>query len=751
MTSVRTSGPLRAPVREVKLIYIRFVAWFGMTAALCAGASGNPIMQGSKLPATTARAAAAAASTRALFTYTRDDASPGKVTRVRIDASVKATAPVSQDLFGNFLEHLGGAIYDVLWADALRNPGLEQIDPAETAPSYWQLAGAAEWTHEGYFSPRAVRLAPPPSGSPAQTGAPASAPASLSQDIYLPVHRIGRYTGSLFLRAPETSGHLVITLTPVADPGGQSMLTAAGEKPVLQSVLYADRPTWRKLAFPVLLPTDASLDAQGFRLTLSHRDGGPIDVDEIELFPDDNVFGMDPEVVERARELQIPVLRYPGGNFASGYHWQDGLGMRERRPTRRNAAWGGVETNHFGINEFIRLSRLCHARQQLVVNAGDGTPEEAAAWVSYCNATPRNRYGYMRASNASPEPYDVDLWEIGNELYGGWQIGHTDAVGNAARFVAFRNAMLAADPAIKLIATGKGEEFTPDGLQRDREWNEALLNAAAANGGRPPDYVSIHPLVPLPAAAGTATYAEQYESALAFPAWFGQTLLPAVAAQIAAVEGPNARTRIAATEWGIIVGGRGWRSSPNHDTLAGALFNALSLNAMLRNSDLITLANMTALAHGGGVKKSRSFVYVDPQYYTQQLYAEAKVDTPVATCTVGPGADVPARGSLPAVRDVADLDTFAGLTADGKRLVLSVVNRAMADQRPLSLDLNAFDVESVSARILTGASPKSVNSVTRPNAVRPQPFPTPAWRRSGWTVTIPPHALVLFTFTRGRA
>lgn len=675
--------------------------------------------------------------TRALFRYQRDDSASDHLTRVHINTAHTAATPIQPFVFGNFLEHLGGAIYEGVWSQALLNPNLERITDGDKAPPHWEMTGAATWKEDGYLSPRCVRLQAGGSG----TGKTPGTPGSISQTIFLPVQRTGRYTGYLYLRAPDVPGTILVTLT-----GG----TGQAVRLFAQTTLAAEKSVWRKLAFPVVFGAEAPVIGQAIRFTVTHAGGGPVDVDQIEIYPDDNILGMDPDVIRRARALQVPVLRYPGGNFASGYHWQDALGMRERRPTRRNPAWGGVEPNSFGINEFIRFCRLIRAKPQLTVNAGDGTPEEAAGWVHYCNSPPRNRYGLMRASNASPEPYDVDLWEVGNELYGGWEIGHTDAAGNAARYLQFRDAMRQADSGLTLIATGKGDEFTPDGLQRDAAWNERLLRAAQANGPAP-DYLSLHPLVPLPSNLAGVSYADQYQSVMAFPTFLGERLLPDVARSIASVEGAGAHTRLAVTEWGLIVGGAKWRESPNAETLSGAIFNALTLNALLRNSDWVTLANVTGLLHGGGIKKRQGVVTVDPQYWTQLLYTIEHPHTPVETTTTGPGSDVPARGFLPAVANVPDVDVFAALSDDPKKLVVFAINRHPTEARPLQLDVDGFDATTIPAFVLTAPDLQAGNSLTNPDAVAPQPFPTPPNSLRPSThghFVLPPHSLVVFTLYR---
>jgi alpha-N-arabinofuranosidase len=441
---------------------------------------------------------------------------------------------------------------------------------------------------------------------------------------------------------------------------------------------------------------------------------------------------MDPDTLRAAQAWHIPMLRF-SGNYSSGYHWRDGVGPHEARPTVRNVAWGGVDTHRFGTDELLDLAHKLGAATQIGVNAGNGTPEEAAAWVRYCN-DPTER---------------VSLWEIGNELYGGWQIGHTDAAGNAERFVRFRDAMRQADPHIEIMATGKGDEFNPDGVARDTAWNEAVLHAAVANGGPAPDYLTLHPLVPLPGGLGNLPYAEVYESAMAHPAFLDQTLIPDVIQSITSIEGPDAKTKIAPTEWGLILGGDGWERVPNHNVLSGAIYSALTLNTFLRHGDWVTLANATALFHGGCIQKDHGVVYVNPQYYTSQLYAAAHPRTPVQTDWTGPGRDVPQRGFLPAATNVSDVDVFSALTADNAHLVAFVVNRHLNEARPIALNLTGFPASAVTATVLTSPDPQAINGWYFPDNVRPQPFPIPAHPgQKALTATLPPHSVVVFTFRR---
>ncbi|MGD0113495.1 MAG: hypothetical protein ABSD48_16685 [Armatimonadota bacterium] len=184
------------------------------------------------------------------------------------------------------------------------------------------------------------------------------------------------------------------------------------------------------------------------------------------------------DVLEAARGLHVPILRWPGGNFVSGYHWLDGVGPKEQRPTRVEPAWQTSETNQFGTDEFLAYCRRLEVEPYICVNLGSGGIEEAAAWVEYCNRPAGTRYADLRVRNGSPDPSRVTYWGLGNELYGDWQIGHKkpEEYAHLARQCA--HLMKWTDPGIKLILCGAGEH----------DWDRLALRECADIV----DYISYH-------------------------------------------------------------------------------------------------------------------------------------------------------------------------------------------------------------------------------------------------------------------
>jgi len=182
---------------------------------------------------------------------------------------------------------------------------------------------------------------------------------------------------------------------------------------------------------------------------------------------DDDGFRTD--LLEQVKQMALPIVRYPGGNFVSGYNWLDGVGPRSERPTVHEKAWNSTETNQFGTNEFVDWCSRIGAEPMLVFNLGTNTPEMAVAYVEYCNRQRGSQWSDLRRAHGAAQPHGVQYWCLGNELDGPWQMGHMTALeyGQKAR----RTAQLVhgEDPALKLIAAGSSNTELPTYLDWDRE------------------------------------------------------------------------------------------------------------------------------------------------------------------------------------------------------------------------------------------------------------------------------------------
>ena len=185
------------------------------------------------------------------------------------------------------------------------------------------------------------------------------------------------------------------------------------------------------------------------------------------------------DVLDAVRPLRVPILRWPGGNFVSGYHWLDGVGPVADRPRRMELAWHAEESNRFGTNEFILYCRVIGAEPYICVNMGSGTMDEAQAWLEYCNGTGNTHWANLRRRHGYPEPHRVHYWGLGNEMYGGWQIGSLSAEDYVKKAKSFAFVMKRTDPSIELIGCGH------NGVS---DWDATVLDGLAPFV----DYHSIH-------------------------------------------------------------------------------------------------------------------------------------------------------------------------------------------------------------------------------------------------------------------
>lgn len=200
--------------------------------------------------------------------------------------------------------------------------------------------------------------------------------------------------------------------------------------------------------------------------------------------PTANPRGFRQDVLDLIRGADVPIVRYPGGNFVSGYNWEDGIGPQSQRPRRAELAWNSIETNQFGTDEFIAWCREANTSPMLAVNLGTGTPESARNLVEYCNFPSGTALSDLRIKNGSPQPHAVKVWCLGNEMDGPWQIGHktADEYGRAAQEAA--KMMKWVDPSIELVACGSSHR----GMPTYPVWDMTVLDHTYDHV----DYLSLH-------------------------------------------------------------------------------------------------------------------------------------------------------------------------------------------------------------------------------------------------------------------
>ena len=202
-----------------------------------------------------------------------------------------------------------------------------------------------------------------------------------------------------------------------------------------------------------------------------------------ERSPLSDAFGFRRDVVDAVKQLGVSILRWPGGNFASGYDWKDGIGPKAQRPVRPELAWNDIETNRFGTDEFLRYTQTIGAEPYICVNLGLGTIGDARDWVEYTNGARHTYWADLRRKNGHDQPYGVKYWALGNEIDGPWQLGHKDADAYAAFALETAKAMRGIDPSIRLVASGSSN-YGADWIGWNRTVLQTLRNTV--------DYIALH-------------------------------------------------------------------------------------------------------------------------------------------------------------------------------------------------------------------------------------------------------------------
>jgi len=591
---------------------------------------------------------------------------PPATVAMTVDTTHATSYSLPRTLFGTFLEPIGNSTYNGLWAEILENPSFEggiwdtdhttamvlqrpQLRRASQlgVPLPWEPLDYAQGNryemHWGNAanSWRSLEII----GVPGQ-------PTGILQKVYLPIHRELTYNGSLFAK------HI----------GGPTQLTLQIRKHHASEVLAqieidATAPTWTEYKFSLTVAAGklARLDPADMVVQVSGDER--VEIDNVLLFPADAIHGLDPDVVKMAKAMHTPLVRF-GGNFTSGYHWRDGIGPEQKRVSMRNIAWGIPEYNTFGTDEFLDFCTLIGARPQIALNLGSGTPEEAADWVKYVDLHFGSKNGGL-------------LWELGNELWGTWNLGWPTLGQLPGRTLDFSRAVRQVDPNAKLIATGGDMDWF-------HNWNAAQLTDPPGTF----NYLSTHFVVTTDStklAHPSADFIAQ--ATFALPDELGRRLRQAQG-QIDAAPAFAHRAHIAFTEW-LYVAHR--KDAPQFTNMGGAIGTAEFFNMLFRNADIVPISDMTGIMEFAGIWKKRGQVYASPAYYAFQMYAGADATRTVSVTNDGGSYTVRNGVSrLPEIANVPYLDTVATLNDSGDTLTIFIVNRNLTRDMATNVRLNGF-------------------------------------------------------------
>jgi alpha-N-arabinofuranosidase len=429
--------------------------------------------------------------------------------------------------------------------------------------------------------------------------------------------------------------------------------------------------------------------------------GGIYDPDS--AFADEH--GLRTDVIESLCRLRLPVIRYPGGNFASGYRWMDGIGPPEERMARTDLAWHAIDTNHFGTNEFIIFCRKLNSEPYLVVNCGDGDMREARDWVEYCNGTQDSALVSLRRKHGFEEPYQVKYWGIGNEVDGPWQIGYKTPQEYARAFTEFGKVMKWVDPKIKLIASAVSL------------WEGDITERAqllVEQAGNLIDYMALHWYVGNPDNnfAAYMALSEFFEERLS--AYEG--LLRALCLK-SKIKRP---IPIAVDEWNVWYRTHSkYGGIPSENkleevyNLEDTLVVAMHFNAFIRHARSVRMANIAQIVNVIAPVFTRKDGLVQQTiYYPFELYSR--------TCgqfalDVWWQSETFTGGDYTGVRT---LDVAATLDKTQKQLVVYVVNRSLTEALETTVRLIAGQFTGeVQAKVVNGQDIKAENTFDTPNNV----------------------------------
>ncbi len=412
--------------------------------------------------------------------------------------------------------------------------------------------------------------------------------------------------------------------------------------------------------------------------------------------------GFRKDVLEAVKNIRCPLLRWPGGNFASNYHWEDGIGPKDERPVRFDLAWSKEETNRFGTDEFIEYCRAIGAEPYICVNIGTGSLDETIHWLEYCNSTGNSYYAKLRAKNGHPKPYQVKYWGVGNENYGKWQVGYRSAKEYAKVLREYAYFMKVVDPTIKIIAVGADEP----------EWDLEVVKTA----GKYIDYISNHQYL------GSDDYYETVASVY----WVKKRLevLKSVIEIAQPLMKEEEKVKIALDEWNIW-----YRSTPENDNeenyaLKDGLFAAGVFITMHKLCQSVTMANLAQLVNVlGAIHTDRKGLYLTPIYRAFELFVNHTGEIVLDVLINSESYNIEGKAFLDnrkfKLSNVPYLDASATLSRSKDKLYIATLNYHKEKEIECPIFLEGFS-PSTQAKVyeLNGPDVMAVNDFDSPERVK---------------------------------
>jgi alpha-N-arabinofuranosidase len=577
----------------------------------------------------------------------KSDTSSDHSSAAEIEVDAKdITGSISPYFFGQFIEHEHNTIQGGLWAELLRDRKFEEGDadgdgvsngwvPQERIlDQYWQLSNG-RGQNVRYFLDHTQCY-----GGGGSQGIALHSPGSQKKSIYQIGLRLAR--GRRY--------HFYVYLM------GKGSGTGFAELDSLGGTVYGHKDfgtvpaMWHKYEADFT----ATEDTDKARLSIGFSAAGTFWIDSASLMPADNLHGMRRDVVDAMRAIHIPLMRYPGGCFADYYHWENGIGDRDKRPDVFGDAWKEWDPNDFGTDEFMAMAEELQFAPQMTANYLSGSPEEAARWVEYLNAGPETAMGRLRTSNGHSEPYRVRFWAVGNEapsLCSSQYTGGTKLNQYVSRYGDYKAAMQREDPSIHLMASSVG----------DLKWIHDLLNAM--------------PVETLAISIYTGQYRDHSNDTRICDLTDYYRKVVAEPVEVDGKIEDNVRSignRFPAkSRFFAISEINSWWLSEEVDPdyrLANALYFAGVFNVLLRRADqILTAEASTTINVQGLIGVNPVAIKLTPPYFAYLLYANHIGNRVVRSIVHSP--PVAFNANLPS------LDSAATVSSDGRILYLAVINR----------------------------------------------------------------------------
>jgi len=424
------------------------------------------------------------------------------------------------------------------------------------------------------------------------------------------------------------------------------------------------------------------------------------------------------DVFGAVEALAPAVIRWPGGNTGTSYHWQDGVGPIEKRPRKMDLHFGVSSNYHFGTDEFISFCKRLKAEPFFVATTGTGTLDEAAAWLEYCNLDTDTYYADMRRANGHEKPYPVHYWQIGNETYGLWEIGHTTARAYGAQAREWGKTLRRLDPSIEVVAVGDYDSTM---------WYREVLEEAAEQI----DYLTFHSYWDFQ----PDEVAESYYRVVADPLR-DEMRIKDIAGVIEAFDHEHdlkRKVKLAFTEfnaWCLDPKGSFWEYGKPQYSLKDALAMASCLNVMQRNCNWVTLATAAQTTNVAGLLLvTEEGMIREPVYWplvmSRQNIGPVALDVWSKSATYAQkfreGQVFGNKNQMLKLEAVPYLDVSASLDAEARKLYVSVVNRHRDEAMKLAISVDGGDLATCGKAVqLYHENPIQQNTFDNLDAVMPK-------------------------------